>query len=145
MKTWTRPKIKVQKFVPNYCVSACLMFTDFYADEAWVDDSQRSEKFIWDDPDIYKTDWPATAPDGKTYIKNSSSDYVGYIGEWDCYKRNGLSNDLPQIGVYENRKFDDYEGLQVIEKGDHNIYRQFYLVTTTSGQILARTKYENAS
>ncbi len=142
MKNWTRPKIKVQKFVPNFCVLNC--YTDFYEGEAWVDNSQAGKKDFWDDDDKYNPNFPRTTADGKTYIKRSSSDFVTSWNPYSAWKRNGLNDDVPVVGYYETSSGEDpefvnYKGIVMIEQGAHNPFQQYYYIETTSTPILART------
>ena len=141
MKTWTRPIIKVQKFVPNFCVVNC--YFDFYEGEAWVEDNfhgglnNNTDEFgFWD---IHKVNWPAINPEtGKTSIKVDSGDV---ITSWDAYKP--IGTDLPPAG--DGWKYKAYNGLGEIEKGAHNTNRVFYIITKDNPQILARSYNKNAS
>ncbi|MBR2160868.1 MAG: hypothetical protein IKH69_01145 [Bacteroidaceae bacterium] len=137
MKTWTRPKIKVQKFVPNFCDTAC--YSDFFEGKAWVDDSFHvgNKTEIFDKWDIYNENWLGTDPaTGKKYIKVDEGDV---ITSWDAYMP--IGSYLPTSGDY-NWEYDKFD-LKEIEKGAHNTDRVYYVITTNNPQILARSK--NAS
>lgn len=66
MKNWTRPKFKVQKFVPNSYVAYC--YTNFISGEAWIEDTSRDHGW-WDGgdemKDAYNLNWPE--PEGGVY------------------------------------------------------------------------------
>lgn len=144
MKTWTRPKIKVQKFVPNFCVVNC--YFDFYEGEAWVEDDFHTpgsnDPKIFGYYDIHKVDWPRTDPaTGKTSIKVDSGDI---ITSYDAFKPDG--SNLPAAGDY-NFEYDDYDLIEV-EPGPHHSSSTglvFYVITQNNPTILARAYDKNHS
>lgn len=85
MKNWTRPKIKVQKFVPNFCTTAC--FSELWVGEAWVDDAfhggmgNNPDTFSLYDGDYYSNNWLGT-PSGSIKIPDDDAHRIPANDAW---------------------------------------------------------------
>ena len=141
MKNWTRPKIKVQKFVPNSCIAAC--YTNFIEGEAWFeDDFKEHGKWDGEGNDFYNSNWTKPSKDPYPYEGWTGSAWQGFTrypgskynpqeGEdWDDLTTAGFGRETPAVVTIQ---FPSGQEKQI-----------FYLIPSVNPQYVAMTQ-TNAS
>ncbi len=138
MKNWTRPKIKVQKFVPNFCEMTC--YSNFFAGEAWVEDdfdNQYEKRDTFDVNDYYNSNWLASY-NGKPYIKIDSS-----YADPAVYYYIPTGDKVPPRVNHPQDAYEwvEYNGLTQVYPEYHPGSYNYLFVITVDGteQILARS------
>ena len=146
MKTWTRPKIKVQKFVPNFCSTVC--FTDFLGGEYWVEDGHSGQSFNGNDgyspvDDYYNINWEVPT---KKYIQVEDKSGTTYLNTSSPYKFVGTGKKPDPNDEYLWHDVEYYEGQSGLLRVDG--YTCWVLPPVpgpNNARYLATTKVDNYS
>lgn len=147
MKTWTRPKIKVQKFVPNFCSMVC--FTDFLGGEYWVEEGHSGPGFNGNDgyspvDDFYNINWEVPT---KKYIQVEDKSGTTYLNTSSPYYYRGDPDNKPdpnQAWYWEGE--EAYAGQDGLVRVDgYTCYAIPPAPGPNNSRYLATTKVDNYS